>query len=351
MSEFIKLLQDDGGGINKSLFYDNVRDWQDYNPVNTEIKRTLDSPDERLRFALMNNGVTIIAKTLRPTGDRFYIEDFQIVNGCQTSHVLFNEQSNLDDKVMVPLRVISTQDENVINSIIKATNRQTEVKTEQLLALSDFQKKLELYFESFDAPKVLHYERRSRQFNNQSGIEKTRIVSPANLIRAFASMFLEEPHRTTRNFSGLLDQVGKNIFVADHKLEPYYVSAFALYQLEYIFRNQMLDAKFKPARFQILMTARLLLDKRPLPRYNSNEMSRYCGDALELWWEGWSALDLLTMASEMVEQVSGGNLHRDHIRTQPFTESLKAAASEAQWTMPVPSNPYASPVIDDDIPF
>lgn len=67
-----------------------MRDWQDYNPVNSEMKQTLASDTLRARFALMNNGVTIIAKTLRTTGNRFYIEDYQIVNGCQTSHVLFD---------------------------------------------------------------------------------------------------------------------------------------------------------------------------------------------------------------------------------------------------------------------
>lgn len=89
----------------------------------------------------MNNGVTVIAKTLRTTGNRFYIEDYQIVNGCQTSHILFDQRDVIDTSVMVPLRLISTKDEDVIGSIIKATNRQTEVKEEQLLALSDFQKK------------------------------------------------------------------------------------------------------------------------------------------------------------------------------------------------------------------
>ncbi len=76
-TEFIKLLSDEGGNIIKSLFYDNVRDWQDYNSVNSEMRATLSSPSQRLQFALMNNGVTIIAKTLRPTGDKFYMEDYQ----------------------------------------------------------------------------------------------------------------------------------------------------------------------------------------------------------------------------------------------------------------------------------
>jgi len=137
---FLKIVTDEDGDIIKSIFYDNVRDWQDYNPVNTEIRDTLDS-DHKDRFVLMNNGVTIIARTLRPTGNRFYIEDFQIVNGCQTSHVLAGASDKLDDSVMIPLRLIGTQQEDVIESIIHATNRQTEVKREQFLAATDVAKK------------------------------------------------------------------------------------------------------------------------------------------------------------------------------------------------------------------
>ncbi len=142
--EFISILKDENGEITKSLFYDNVRDFQDYNPVNAEIRQTLESETQKRQFALMNNGITIIAKTLRTTGNKFYIEDFQIVNGCQTSHVLFDQRESLDSTVTVPLRLIATRDESVTASIIRATNRQTELKEEHFLALSDFGKKLEL---------------------------------------------------------------------------------------------------------------------------------------------------------------------------------------------------------------
>src|SRR5262249_42925483 len=148
------------GDIIKTIFYDNVRDWQTYNPVNSEIRETLDSAHKD-RFVLMNNGITIIARTLRPTGNRFYIEDFQVVNGCQTSHVLADSREKADDSVMIPLRLIGTQDEDVIRSIIHATNRQTEVKREQFLAITDFAKKLELFFQSFPNGRKLFYERRS----------------------------------------------------------------------------------------------------------------------------------------------------------------------------------------------
>lgn len=322
-NEFLNLIRDENGEILKGIFYDNVRDWQDYNPVNTEMRDTLASGALRARFALMNNGVTIISKTLRVTGNRFHIEDYQIVNGCQTSHVLFDQSKALDDTVMIPLRLISTQDEDVIASIIKATNRQTEVKEEQLFAISDFQKKLETFFQAFDNGKRLYYERRSRQYNSVPGIEKTRIVTPRSLIRSFASMFLEEPHRATRSYRGILEQVGTKVFAPDDRLEPYYVAAFALYRLEYLFRNQILDGKFKPARFQILLALRLLLKPNALPQMNAREMERYCTALMQTLWDSDKSQSAFNIAASAVNTVSKGNFDSDFLRTQPFTENLK----------------------------
>ncbi|HNS39460.1 MAG TPA: AIPR family protein [Promineifilum sp.] len=323
--EFIGLIED-SGEILKGIFYDNVRDWQDYNEVNSEMKVSLESLDSRPRFGLMNNGVTIIAKTLRTTGNRIHIEDYQIVNGCQTSHVLFDQRDNLDDSVFVPLRLISTQNDEVIASIIKATNRQTEVKTEQLLALSDFQKKLESFFNTFTNGKRLFYERRSRQYNNIEGIEKTRIVTPRNLIRAYASMFMEEPHRATRSYGAILDQVGTRIFSDSDRLEPYYAAAFALYRLEFLFRNQLMRNDFKPARFQLLMAARILAVGPNLPKPNSRDMERLANTLCELLWDPKQSEALFAAASDVLVSINS-DLQSDALRTQPFTEELRDACT------------------------
>ncbi|MGA2384698.1 MAG: AIPR family protein [Gemmatimonadales bacterium] len=322
---FLALLQDDSGNLIKTIFDDNVRDWQDYNTVNTEIRRTLEAPDLRARFALMNNGVTVIAKTLRATGNRFHIEDYQIVNGCQTSHVLFDQRSVIDGSVMVPLRLIATQDEDVIAAIVKATNRQTQVKEEQLLALNDFQKKLEAFFATFDPARRLYYERRSRQYDTVAGVEKTRIITLTNLIRAYASVVLEEPHRTTRNFRALREKVGAEIFHAEHRLEPYYLAASALYRLEYLFRNGSIDAKFKPARYHILLAARLLASGQRPPRPNSRDAARWADDLSALFWDPVRAEELLHRAVQVIEGAAAGNLHRDNIRTQPFSQLVVEA--------------------------
>jgi hypothetical protein len=218
----------------------------------------------------MNNGITIIARDVRPTGNKFVIEDYQIVNGCQTSNVLFEQADAKDDTVMVPVRLIGTQDEKVINAIIRATNRQTPVTEDQFFALQEFPKQLEEYFQTFPNQQKLYYERRSRQYENNQAIEKTRIVTQSNVIKAFAAMFLDEAHRTTRNYASLKAKVGKDIFGKGDRLEPYYTAAFALYRLEYLFRNAKLDAKYKAARFHILMATRLLGGEGDLPRMNSS---------------------------------------------------------------------------------
>ena len=325
---FMSLLQDETGTLVKSIFYENVRDWQDYNPVNIEIRGTLESAQQRQRFALMNNGVTIISSTLRATGNKFHLEDYQIVNGCQTSHVLFDQRANLDETVLVPLRLIATKDDELIAAIVKATNRQTAVKEEQLLALNDFQKQLELFFGSFEEGRRLFYERRSRQYNTVPGIEKTRIVTLSNLIRAYAALFLEEPHRKTRTFRTLLGYVGRAIFGADHRLEPYYLAASALYRLEFLFRNGEVDPRFKAARYHILMAIRLLGSPHTPPRANSHEMVRFCEELLEVLWNPAGAAALVRSAVDVVDAVAAGNLHRDNIRTEPFTNEVAQRCRE-----------------------
>jgi len=319
-TEFLKLVCDDNNEIIKSLFYENVRDWQGYNNINTEIRETL-SAEGRDRFVLMNNGVTIIAGSLHTTGHRFTMGNFQIVNGCQTSHVLYDNRQLLTEAVRIPLRIICTQDEAVIESVITATNRQTEVKQDQFFALREFAKKLESYFKTFDGGHQLYYERRTHQYDGQP-FEKTRIITHPNLVRSVGAMFLAEPHRTTRTYRLLSAKVGKDIFADGDRLEPYYVSAFALYKLEYLFRNGTIPVQFKPARYHLLLLARLIMDAGRLPKMNAHEMGRRCDAMIEILWD--KPDGTFVEATEVLKEIVSGNLARDHVRREPVTDAILA---------------------------
>lgn len=321
-TEFLKLIENENAEMIGSIFYDNVRDWQEWTPVNTDMRNTIDSLSGKVYFPLLNNGVTIVAKQVIPTGNRFVIEDYQVVNGCQTSNVLHEARANLTPEVLVPIRLIATADAEIKNAIIKATNRQTEVTDDQLFSLSDFPKNLERYFPTFEGKKCLYYERRSRQYANSPGIEKVRIIDMRALVRAYASIFLEQPHRTTRNYKALVRSIGTEIFNKDHRLEPYYVAAYSHYRLEYLFRNQLLVPELKVARYHILLAFRLLAIVESPPRPNTHEMKRYCESLMEILWDDDKSKGLFNEAAVHVVQLANGGLVRDTIRTEPFTQSV-----------------------------
>jgi hypothetical protein len=317
-NDLLSLVTSEDGEIARGLFERNIRDFQGKNPVNDAIRKTLTS-DHKARFVLMNNGVTIIARVLRRTAYKFHIEDFQIVNGCQTSNVLFEYRDQLHD-VMVPLRLIASDDENVIQSIVTATNQQTQLTREQLFAATEFPKALEQFFLTYDLPHRVYYERRSRQYYRLP-IDKLSVVSQANMIRAFVGMFLEDPHRTTRDFNSLLDRIGRDIFMEEQKLEAYYVAAYTLTKIERMFKTEELDKKYKAARSQILLAFRRLANPARLPNLSSRDMESYCKKVTDVLRD--NPVPLIQKAAEIVSEVTPGEWHKDGIRTVAVTNAIK----------------------------
>lgn len=319
--ELLRILQDDDGNLLTSVFYENVRGFQgEANPVNSEMLATLRGPKNQ-RFVVMNNGITIIAKSVQQTGSRFVIKDFQIVNGCQTCNVLWSLREQLDDDVSVPLRLISTNDEDVTLSVIRATNRQTEVKDEQLFASSSYLKELEAYFSTTEPARRLYLERRSKQYVNDP-VERTRIVPFNGLIRSFASLVLAEPHKVTRNYKSLLGHVPNEILNDEHKPAVYYAAASSLYRLEFLFRNGVLARRLSPAKYHILLASRFLVTRDRPGALNGRGADTWARRLLDAYWDASRSEELFLKAAGDIEELAEGDLARDRIRTSVFTDKV-----------------------------
>lgn len=324
----IEILKDSSGGIRKSIFFDNVRDFQDFNPVNKEILETLKDPVGRNRFAVLNNGITIVSRSLTLAGDDFHLKDFQIVNGCQTCHVLFHAKDSLTADVHVSVRLIQSQDEDVISGITAATNRQTAVSDDDLSAREQFHKDLEALFQTFEPAERLYYERRSKQYA-ELDVERTRIVTRSQLIRTFASMFLDEPARAGRYVKELKDARKADLFNPDHDPIAYYTSAAAFYRLEWLFRNKRVDRYYRPARYQLLMALRVaILGPAPLP-ISKRKATLECENLLKIVWDQAASEKLVKRILPLIDQIvsdetPGQPLSRDTVRTRAFSEGLKA---------------------------
>ncbi|CAF1737766.1 AIPR family protein [Bacillus subtilis] len=301
LTEYLKLIEDELGNIRRSVFYDNVRDYQGENDVNESISNTLQSNNSD-RLAVLNNGVTIVAKKVSVARHDFTLEDYQIVNGCQTSHVIYYNKDNIDkEKTNLPVKIIITEDEEVISDIIIANNSQTEVKKEELMALSDFQKKLELFYNSIEESKrKLFYERRSKQYDAVPNIEKVRIVTISSQIKSFASMYLDRPNLASRFYGKLLEQLSESAFVANHQPMPYYTSAFALYKLEFYFRNKSLDSRFRKFRFHMLMMLKYYINNENLPNMDSKKINSYCENINKVLYSS-NALSIFKKLTNIIE--------------------------------------------------
>ncbi len=260
ISEYIKMITDEDGNVRRRLFFDNIRDFQGDTPVNTSISETLIS-DRSIEFPLRNNGVTIVTRKLQRVGSQFTLEDFQIVNGCQTSHVVATNASSANSATLIPIKIIATEDEEVTRQVIVASNSQNKVDQDSFWALAPLHKAIEIYFESKTADQRLYYERRPGQFNTIAGIEKVRVVTKDGLLKVYASMFLELPNQVGRYYKDLTPLIGKDIFSPSHDVHAYYTAAYAAFRLEFLFRARRLPAEWKPFRHQMIMAARLLIER------------------------------------------------------------------------------------------
>lgn len=279
--EFKKIILEDSGAT-KPVFEDNIRDY--LGPaldVNQSISETILSGNVNA-FSMLNNGITIVASSIKIPGDIATIEDYQIVNGCQTSNILIDNMEsaqNIDD-LIIPVRIIATKDENLKNEITKATNSQTAIKKEQLEALSTFQKNLEEYYKTFIGPEALVYERRTGQYR-ESDIPKNRIVSISTQIKTMAAMFLNEPSAVSGQYGAVAKRIGNKIFRNSDKLIMYYVSALALYKIENLFRSNKIPKQYRRSRYHAMMLFRMVVSEEDMPRFNQKKMESYCQKLLE----------------------------------------------------------------------
>jgi hypothetical protein len=253
-TEYLKLITDSDGDLQRNLFYDNVRDFQGQNSVNREIDATLKSGTGQGALAIYNNGITIIAKKVERISGKVKLTDYQIVNGCQTSHVIFANKAVIDPKSHIVVKIIETVDSEIAVNVIKATNRQTEVKVEAFESLSPFHKDLEEYYRARAGQRrfPIYYERRSKQYDNIPNVRNSQVITLSAQIKAFVSACLAQPQSTHRYFGEVLSSNRSKMFFGGDALEKYYTSAAILNNVELLFKKNVVKSRYKKFKYHLV---------------------------------------------------------------------------------------------------
>jgi hypothetical protein len=239
-----QILKDKNGHLRQRIFEENVRDFLGMEgDVNKEMAETISDPIKQKRFGILNNGITMISPDVRVSGLEIFVRDFQIVNGCQTSNVLFENRERIEDDATIMLKLIETSDPAVVDDIVRSTNRQAKVDEHQFLATLDAVKALDRYFEARGADDEvrLYFERRTNEFSHQENVPAIRVFDIKQIARCVAAMFLDRPDMTSRYPNKLTSDLRSLVFNATYNEEVYYIAAYTLYRLDILMRNKMID--------------------------------------------------------------------------------------------------------------
>lgn len=263
--------------LKSNVFHGNVRAFLgDDTRVNRHIRESIVGADgaAQAEFALRNNGVTIIAEDVaRAEGaNELLLRNFQVVNGCQTSHVLFLNRQHLTAALRLPVKIVATRDAEIAQNIILGLNRQTQIDELQILARNEFVRRLKRHcdvaptgrpFEaggSGDRFPLILFERRSGEYHHAPDKDRLRVVTLQEMMQAYAAAFLESPHSVHEGGKGyLLRQVPRRMFATDHDVGFYFACGLLLWRL-----RQSLGSlhawQGHPAKHHLVFAMRCLAD-------------------------------------------------------------------------------------------
>lgn len=262
LDNYYQFVTSDGGELQWRLFDANVRDWQGNNKVNRQIQDSLRHRDAN-DFWWLNNGVTMLVKSVAPKGKTLRLENPEIVNGLQTTRAVWQHFRGLDERTKDDRRIlirIIVVDDNSKNreTIIRATNSQTAVPTYALRSLDRIHLIIEEYFLA-QKEYPLFYDRRKNYYKNQGKPAKS-IIDLRTLAQAIIAIGLGKPDDARGRPSDYLsadDEKYRTVFDDDTHPQFYFFCARLYKRVEETLKNEKIEAEYDTAqrrsvRFHIL---------------------------------------------------------------------------------------------------
>lgn len=272
LQDYFSFITDDDGYLNDMLFESNVRDWEGKNKVNKLIQKSLASPPVK-DFWWLNDGVSILATYARNTGSEIQLRNPQIVNGMQTSrtiqqHFVDNPQGDLEQRrILVRIIVLSDEELDAREDIIRATNSHTPVKAEELRSLDKIHYNIETYLKAQEPP--IYYDRRKKQYSNQTPrIPARNIINILKLSQSVLATLLREPENARKRPGDYLQSGNHDeylsVFTDDIPLDFYYFCAMFFKKVDSFLSN---DQGFSKTEIRQVKTLRYHVMTHVVVRY------------------------------------------------------------------------------------
>lgn len=141
--ELVKL----SGIRDQSLFSLNVRASLGNTPVNKGIVQSIKNPDLHKSFPFFHNGITVLAQKVSNDEKKITIENYFVVNGCQSLNALYQHKADITDNLLLLTKFIQVDAKSEISEIITAySNNQNGVKPRDFKSNDPIQTRLQNEF-------------------------------------------------------------------------------------------------------------------------------------------------------------------------------------------------------------
>ncbi len=321
-SDFVNnLLTTEDGNLRTQVFEENVRSFLGLdNAVNQSIAATLAS-DAASRFPVFNNGITIVSPDVQTQGNTIHLTNFQIVNGCQTSNVLFENRAGLGD-VMVNIKIVETQLEDVFSELVRATNSQTKVESTQFFSLRPIVRRVEQFFNTYEGIEGrLYLERRDRQYVGQD-IPNTRIFSLHSAARCVAAMLCNRPDLASRYPITMYDELAETIFSDDTREIVFYAACLTLYRFTLLVSNSTIPQNLKRFKWHMLPLVWALVNGTDVARLNSRAAQKGAQAVIDVMGQHGARASTFNRIAEICTGL--GEVTPDRLKRQAILQEMLA---------------------------
>jgi hypothetical protein len=210
---------------------------------NREMLLVLKGP-ERHNFHLYNNGITAIAKgeprdeVLQDGIRKVSFQDFQVVNGCQTTETLWRwrltQPNDPTDgaKSYVAVRIVLTDDSELAHQISMSTNNQSAVQNADQTSQHALQRRIKHELESFALPAYFYETRRGAWKQEQRSNKGDRYLVPGTVPRRFRKITMKEMAQALMAAKGEPDRAKEYVVMIFKDLGPDsdYTKIFGAYE-------------------------------------------------------------------------------------------------------------------------
>lgn len=321
--------------------------------VNKEVLQTLQT-DDSSNFYLYNNGLTATGTAVRINrlGEpkTLDIDDFQIVNGCQTTVTLYERwkeggSNPVLAQVRVPIRIIETQAaQQMADTVARTTNRQNQMRNEDFRSGEPVHVRLWAEFDRLEPRWFYEHKRgtwnteyramrnKAPYLGNPFGPRRIQMKDLAQACLAFQG----RPHDATGNVGSFFDSEDrfKQIFPDDCRAPQLLLPHILFLKASEIAKNHSQEYEWSTSYLRYPMVAGVsrlisfLLDENGSGSYLESAISKDLVDTCDAWASDLFERIFAELASYVEKEAESGRGVRTIVRRNDYLEKVVEGAIE-----------------------